>query len=147
MNSIEMMNYSNELHCRKKQKEEELKSIDSNLSKFQEECDHINVILGRDGFLPVYRNRCLLCGIKDYSFSKYTSVHAENYLTQYDIKDSQQRDEKFDAIQTMALGIMKDVPELEGEELVAYLNSFIQKSIVGQQSDELMLGLNKKSGF
>lgn len=56
-------------------------------------------------------------------------AHAEEYLLQYNIKDDEQCLVKFEHIQTLALGILKENPEMLNEELVARLNNLIQESI------------------
>lgn len=75
---------------------------------------------------------CLLCGMgknREYYYDPKYMVHAEEYLPQYDIKDDEQCIAKFENIQTLALEILKENPEMSNEELVSKLNNLIQESI------------------
>ena len=147
MNSIEKIEYMQSLENKKKELVMQYRNVSGETAQYQNSCDHINVVLGYKEQFPFKKCRCLLCGKRESFLSKYSSVHAESYLAQYDVDDYGECDKKFELIQIMALEIMKDVPELEGEELVEYINSYIQKCILDQQSDELMLCLNKRVGF
>ena len=100
----------------------------------KETCSHVSVDLGYYGIYPSTGDEycCLLCGMgknSEYYYDPRYMVHAEEYLPQYDIKDDEQCLAKLEHIQTLALGILKENPEMSNEELVTKLNNLIQESI------------------
>ena len=91
--------------------------------------------------------RCLFCGKgkNEYFFDSKYVVHAENYLTNFDISDEKQVEEKFDNLQTMALGIMKENPNMDHLEftnrfncLIASSNEQREKNSENQQNKQLV---------
>lgn len=104
-------------------------------------CSHVSVDLGYYGLHPSTGDEycCLLCGMwknREYYYDSRYMVHAEDYLPQYDIKDDEQCIAKFEHIQTLSLGILKENPEMSNEELVSRLNNLIQESISMRQSKD-----------
>ena len=129
-----------ELERKKYVLERELMSINEGITEEKETCMHISVNLGNYGFYPVVESkyRCLICGKGEgneyFSANEYI-VHAEDYLPQYDISDFKQCNNKFSFIQTIAIGLLKDNPDMSREEWVDKLNSLIQLSIEIRESD------------
>ena len=134
MNKVDKVKYIIELEEQKAQLERKLAIINGKINTQRENCSHVSVDLGYYGLYPSTGNEycCLLCGKgknRDYYYDPRYMVHAEEYLPQYDIKDDEQCIAKFEHIQTLALGILKENPEMTNEELVSRLNNLIQESI------------------
>ncbi len=110
---------------------EELACININIKQQEESCSHILVNLGNKGIIDNYE-RCLICGQQAEEgcvMAFELCVHAEDYLLKYDINDEIQCNEKFDAIQTLAFGLLRENPNMTREELTIKLNNLIQESI------------------
>ena len=79
--------------------ERKLSKINNDIEKQKNTCSHININMGSYGIYPDINDKycCLICGMgknnEYYHESKYI-VHAENYLTKYDIRDHNQYIEK-----------------------------------------------------
>lgn len=134
MNKVDKVKYIMELEEQKAQLERKLAIINGKIDTEREGCSHVSVDLGYYGLYPSTGDEycCLLCGkgkIHDYYYDPRYMVHAEEYLPQYDIKDDEQCLAKFEHIQTLALGTLKENPEMSNEELVTRLNNLIQESI------------------
>lgn len=134
MNKVDKVKYIMKLEEQKEQLERNLAIINGKIDTEREECSHVSVDLGYYGLYPSTGDEycCLLCGKgknRDYYYEPRYMVHAEEYLPQYNIKDDEQCLAKFEHIQTLALGILKENPEMSNEELAARLNSLIQESI------------------
>ena len=134
MNKVDKVKYIMKLEEQKEQLERNLAIINGKIDTEREDCSHVSVDLGYYGLYPSTGDEycCLLCGKgknRDYYYEPRYMVHAEEYLPQYNIKDDEQCLTKFEHIQTLALGILKENPEMSNEELAARLNSLIQESI------------------
>ena len=134
MNKVDKVKYIMKLEEQKEQLERNLAIINGKIDTEREDCSHVSVDLGYYGLYPSTGDEycCLLCGKgknRDYYYESRYMVHTEEYLPQYNIKDDEQCLAKFEHIQTLALGILKENPEMSNEELVARLNSLIQESI------------------
>lgn len=134
MNKVDKVKYIMKLEEQKEQLERNLAIINGKIDTEREDCSHVSVDLGYYGLYPSTGDEycCLLCGKgknRDYYYEPRYMVHAEEYLPQYNIKDDEQCLAKFEHIQTLALGILKENPEMSNEELAARLNSLIQESI------------------
>lgn len=134
MNKVDKVKYIIELEEQKSQLESNLAIVNEKINGERKECSHVFVDLGCKGLYPSTDDEycCLLCGeIKkyDYNFEPESIIHAEKYLPQYDIMNDKQRLTKFEHIQTLAIGILKENPEMLNEELILRLNKLIQESI------------------
>lgn len=136
MNNVERIKYIRQLEEQKANLEQQLNPVCRKIEEEKESCLHVAVNLGYYGICPSTgdKYRCLICGKgagEEYFYESYPGyvVHAENYLPQYDIKDEQQCNNKFDLIQTLALGLLKENPDMSRRELVYKLNNLIKKSI------------------
>lgn len=131
MNSIKTIQSIIELREKKKKLERELSIINEQFQEEENSCNHVSVHLGMNP--PTLNNdyRCLFCGKgkNEYFFDSKYVVHAENYLTNFDISDEKQVEEKFDNLQTMALGIMKENPNMDHLEFTNRFNCLIASSI------------------
>lgn len=134
MNSVEKIKNLRELEMQKFELEKKLAFINRNIKEQQMTCLHIDVNLGK--YMLYDRYCCILCGEENIEkdFEPEYIIHAENYLPQYDINDEKQCNNKFDHIQTLALGLLKDNPNMSREELVDKLNNLIQLSISFRES-------------
>lgn len=141
MNNIKKIQYIKFLEMKKNQLEINLENVNKDIKKQKDSCIHLGVNLGYYGLYPSSGNKyiCLMCGKgKDgeyFAKPKYI-IHAENYLTQYDIIDEEQCNEKFDNIQTLTLGLLKENPDMSIEELSLKLNNLIQKSISSKENQD-----------
>jgi len=134
MSKIEQIQYARDLEEKKAKLDRKLEKINNNIEQQKKYCSHISVDLGYYGYYPSTGDmyRCLICGKgkgKEYFFEPEYIIHAENFLPQYDITDVKQCDEKFDNIRTLALGILKENPDMSREELTTKLNNLIQENI------------------
>lgn len=112
-----------------------LSTIEEQLEMEKELCNHIGVNLGNNVC------QCLICGVKSkesFFDSKYM-VHAEDYLANFDIGDEKQCNEKFDTLQTMALGLLRDNPSMDNLELTTRFNHLIEESHL-QREENLKQG-------
>lgn len=139
MNNVEKIQCLRKLEIQKAELERKLISINKNIEEQKNSCLHISVDLGYDVHSSTTRDkyRCLICGKgkgEEYFFEPKNIVHAENYLPQYDINDEEQCNNKFEHIQTIALGLLKENPDMSRAELVDKLNTLIQKSILFKES-------------
>lgn len=139
MNNIEKIQYLRKLEMQKDELEKELMAISRSIDEQKDSCLHIGVNLGYYALCPSTYNkyRCLICGkkiSKEYFFESEYTVNSENYLLKYDTEDEEQCDKKFDLIQTLALGLLKEEPNISREELVVKLNKLIQESISFRES-------------
>lgn len=152
MNKVDKVKYIMGLEEEKAQLERKLAIINGKINTEREACSHVSVDLGYYGLYPSTSNEycCLLCGMgknREYYYAPKYIVHAEDYLPQYDIKDDEQCIAKFEHIQTLALGILKENPEMSNEELVSRLNNLIQESISynkSQRGPKLVKTRNQK---
>lgn len=140
MNRFEKIKYLRELEIKKDKLEKQLESINNNIEEEKDLCSHISVDLGYYGLYPKTgdKYRCLICGKgkgDEYFYEPNYVVHAENYLPQYDIKDEIQSDTKFNHIQTIFIGLLKEDPTISREELVDKMNNLIQQSILFRESE------------
>lgn len=142
MNNVEKIKYLRELETQKDELERKLVPITRNIQQEKNSCSHISVDLGCYGLYPSTGNkyRCLICGkgkSDEYFYETQYIVYAENYLPQYNIKNEQECDIKFDHIQTLALGLLKENPDMSREELVNKLNNLIQESISFRENENV----------
>lgn len=131
MNIFEKIEYLRMLETKGNALTRELATINMNIKQQEESCCHILVNLGNKGIIDNHE-RCLLCGQQaeeGYALASELCIHAEDYLLNYNINDETQRNEKFDAIQTLALGLLRENPNMTREELTIRLNTLIQESI------------------
>lgn len=152
MNKVDEIKQMIEKEEEKKQLEKSLNAINEEINTQRKSCSHVSVNLGCYGIYPSTGDEycCLLCGMgKNHEryFDSKNIVHAEEYLTQYDVKDDTQRNAKFEHIQILALGILKDNPEMSNDELVCELNDLIRESISFKEQSEskLVKTRNRKS--
>ncbi len=134
MNKIDKFKYIMKLEEKKAQLERKLAIINRKIEIEREDCSHVSVDLGYYGLYPSTGDEycCLLCGKgknRDFYYDSRYMVHAEEYLPQYDIKDDKQCLDKFEHLQILTLGILKENPEMSNEELISRLNNLIQESI------------------
>lgn len=130
MDNIKKIEYSQHLINEKKSLEKKLKEIEENILENEVDCEHITLTMNAVDSFPCYGRvfRCLLCG-QHRSEASPLNVDARYYLLNtYDDKVESQREEKFDVLQTMALGILRGNPQMSGEEFVNYFNNMIQES-------------------
>lgn len=126
MNKMEKIEYTQQLADRKKKLELELANLEENMLQNQSECNHVSVIMNAVDSFPNYGRiyRCIFCGQVLSNVTEFF-IDARNYLTDtYDDRDKAQCDEKFDILQTLALGVLKDNPYMSVEEFVNIMNSF-----------------------
>lgn len=141
MNKVDKIKYIMKLEKEKAKLERKLAFVNKCINVRKNTCSHVSVDLG---YCEIYPNTsdeysCLLCGMgknPEYYYEPKYVVHAENYLPQYDIKDNAQCLEKFEHIQMLALGILKDKPDMSNEELVSRLNTLIEDSIIMPQDTD-----------
>lgn len=141
MNKVDKIKYIIKLEEEKAKLERKLASVNECINVQKNTCSHVSVDLGYYGIYPSTGDEycCLLCGMgknREYYYEPKYMVHAENYLPQYDIKDNAQCLEKFEHIQILALGILKDEPDISNEELVSRLNTLIEDSIIMSQDTD-----------
>lgn len=141
MNKFDKIKYIMDLEDRKSKLQRQISKISNEISEQKKSCSHISVDLGYYGLYPSTGDEycCLLCGMgknREYYYEPKYMVHAENYLTQYDIKDDSHCIEKLEHIQILALGILRDNPDMSDEELVSKLNDLIENSIAKSQQAE-----------
>lgn len=141
MNKVDKIKYIMKLEEEKVKLERKLASVNECINVQKNTCSHVIVDLGYYGIYPSTGDEycCLLCGMgknREYYYEPKYMVHAENYLPQYDIKDNAQCLEKFEHIQILALGILKDKPDISNEELVSRLNTLIEDSIFMSQDTD-----------
>lgn len=134
MNKIDKFKYIMKLEEKKAQLERKLAIINRKIEIEREDCSHVSVDLGYYGLYPSTGDEycCLLCGKgknRDFYYDSRYMVHAEEYLPQYDIKDDKQCLDKFEHLQILTLGILKENPEMSNAELISRLNNLIQESI------------------
>lgn len=141
MKNIDKIEYIMDLEEVKAKLEKKLVSVNERINIQKRFCEHVCVDLGKHGIYPNDRDEycCLLCGMRkngeDCYELKYI-VHAEKYLSQYDIKDDAQYLEKFEHIRLLALGILKEKSDMSNEELVSRLNTLIEDSITMSQDND-----------
>lgn len=153
MNNLDEIKYIIELEKEKTKLEREVSLINDKIKGIKNICSHVSVDLGYYGIYPSTSDEycCLLCGMgknREYYYDPKYIVHAEAYLSQYDIKDDEQCIAKFEHIQTLALGILKENPKMSNEELVSRLNNLIEESISynkDQSGPKLVKTKNKKT--
>lgn len=145
MNNLDEIKYIMELEEEKANLERELslindkiKGINDRIKGIRNICSHVSVDLGYYGIYPSTGDEycCLLCGMgknREYYYEPRYMVHAKNYLPQYDVSDDSQCIEKLEHIQILALGILKQKPDMTNEELVSRLNTLIGASTVISQ--------------
>ncbi len=125
MNKMKKIEYSQQLHDKKKKLEKELKNLEEDILENQNDCEHVSIIMKSttDSF-PTYGRifRCLSCG-QYLSYATEFFIDARDYLTET------QEDEKFDMLQTMALWLLRNNPEMTLEEFTIIFNNMIQESI------------------
>ena len=153
MNKIEKIKYINDLQMERLSLESKLATVNEKIEEEKNSCLHVSVNLGYYGLYPSTgdKYRCLICGKgkgdEYYCEPEYYIVHAEKYLPQFDIKNELQCDDKFLHIQILALGLLKENPNMTREELVDKLNNLIQESIAykeNQSGPKLEKSINKK---
>lgn len=151
MSNIKKIQYFRNLKMQKSELERNLAFINRTINEQSDYCSHIGVNLGK--FLLYNRCRCLICGRRKEEITFLNPEHiinAENYLPQYDMQDDKQCDEKLDTIQTLALGLLKENPDMSSEQLVYKLNDLIQESISFRESKnepKLVLKQQNKKSF
>lgn len=132
MNIVQRIEYIRQLESKKVQLEKDLEFLNKEIEYQKSDCSHIGVDLGYYGYFPSTgdKYRCLICGKgkDDYFYEPKHIVHAEDYLPHFDIKDETQCEEKFTLIQTLAIGIIKENPKMEREEIVSRLNNLIEEA-------------------
>ena len=134
MNKIDQIKYGMKLDEEKAQLESMLAVVKNKINSQRKKCSHISVNLGSYNMYstPDEESCCLLCGKgknREFYYSPVNVVHAEDYLPQYNISDNRQCNAKFEHIQTIAIGILKDNPEMSNKELTDKLNDLIKKSL------------------
>ena len=134
MNSVEKLMYIRQLEREKTKIEQQLISTCNNIQEQKNTCLHIGVHLGYYGDYSnrCEKYRCLICGKEESTHVFYTAghiVHAEYYLPQYNISYEKQANKKFILIQTLALGLLRENPNMIREELTEKLNNLIKESI------------------
>lgn len=145
MNKIEKIEYIRQLEIKKVELEKELSNVNKSIEEQKSSCLHVGVDLGYYGLYPSTGNkcRCLICGMgkgKEYFYEPKYIVDASNYLPHYNIKDEEQCNNKFDFIQILATGLLKENPDMSRQELVYRLKNFIQKSIsISENLNDLKL--------
>lgn len=143
MGNVQRIEYIKQLESKKIQLEKDLAFLNKEIAFQKDNCPHISVNLGYYGYFPSTGDKycCLICGAgkdkDDFFYEPKYIVHAEDYLTHLDIKDEAQCEEKFELIQTLALGIIKENPEMEREEIVSRLNNLIQESISSKSTQNV----------
>jgi len=131
MNKVDQIKSILELEEEKENLEGKLSLINEKIKKIKNDCSHVSVNLGYYGVYPSTGDEycCLLCGMgknREFYYDTRYMVHAENFMPKYDIKDDKQCIEKFENIQILALGILKENPDMSNEELVSRLNTLIE---------------------
>lgn len=123
MNNIEKIEYICSLREEKNKLEIACTMKSKEIEEIENKCEHITVITrGKNEYLTSFR--CLLCGKKLVEPTEYL-VYAMSYLSErYDEQNPLQSEEKFNMIQTLAIGILKDNPNMPIDNLVEILNSF-----------------------
>lgn len=147
MNYAEKINRLYELKSERNKISKRLESIDRDIEQEQEECKHIGINLGYKNWMSncLELNQCLICGKIGTFFDPKFLIHAEEYIKQLDPMVREEYEEKFDTIQILALGIIKDNPTMKREEIVKKLNDFIQENIVKRKEKQGSQFTKKKS--
>ena len=129
MENVKKIQYIRELEIERAKLQSKLGSINTSISKEQSCCSH--VFVGLTKYMSYGSYRCIMCGMEVNCANIGTQyvVRAENYLLQYNVLDAEQRATKFDHVRTLALGLLKDKPDMSRSELVAQLNNLICESI------------------
>ena len=127
MDNIEVENvkYMMELYERRSYLLNKIRMLDINIDHIQMCCIHLGVDLGKD------KCRCLLCG-KDLDKEKDEITHivdASEYMPSYNVEIDSMLSLKYDCIQTMALGLLKDREETSRKDLVNRLNNIINEAL------------------
>lgn len=137
MGNIKKIQSIKELMDKKAELRSKLSTVNEQIEMEQGSCDHIDVNLGNNKSTLNNIHRCLICGKgkNEYFFDSKYIVHAENYLTNFDISDEKQCDDKFDILQIMALGIIKDNPSMDNLELTNRFNQLIEESITQKKEN------------
>lgn len=123
MDNLEKIEYICSLREEKNKLEIACAMKGKEIEEIENKCEHITVITrGKNEYLLSFR--CLLCGKKLVEPTEHL-VYAMNYLSErYDDQDPLQREEKFNMMQTLAIGVLKDNPDMPIDNLVEILNSF-----------------------
>ena len=123
MDYIEIINKSNELNKERINLLQVLYKIEKDINNVEMTCDHVNVYLGESkNNLAGFLSRCLFCG---GVHQVDNVIDASEFLPQYDINDKEQCQMKFEQIQTIALGILKENKDITIEELITKLNELM----------------------
>lgn len=129
MDQIKRMQYISELEIEKDKLERRLRTINEHIEKERSVCPCVFIALAYNQKPYFSSYRCVLCG-KEVSWTNHRRiVHAENYLPQYYALDDEQRAIKFDLIQILARGLLKDKPDMSSDELAVQLNNLIQENM------------------
>lgn len=145
MNDLKRLEYTRDLNESKKKLENALKELNEKIEDNQNNCEeHVTLIMRAPEGFPYYGHkfRCLFCGQYTTVASKL-SVDVRNYLNEvYDDMIDSQREEKFDLIQTMAIGIMRSHPEMSKEEFVCAFNKIISHESINNDNKMILKNQN-----
>lgn len=146
MNLEERIVKSMDLQRIKNEKQRELREVSHLVQDVEDSCEHILVYLGYFDFADTQdKCRCVMCGKREESlyYEPTYVIHAENYLPEYDITTKEGREAKFDAIQILARGFLRERPNQTLEELTTRMNSLIQESIAYKEEQNKTRGLKR----
>lgn len=130
----------------KQKLETELTKVNKKIQSKQESCTH-NIVIYLGGFFQNYQSingvtkagpcRCLFCGADDIWQQTNMIVDAYRYLSKYNASEEKDRNEKFQKVQIIALGLMKEKKDISNEELIIELNKIIKEHIELEEQLEI----------
>ncbi len=103
--------------------EKQLQDQHKQLSMLQNNCQHMEVILGKSHYALEPVRRCLWCGKRIHFLANYM-VDASNIFKEYNLDDYEECAQKFYRIQLCAYELLQKCPTLSQEELQEQLNSY-----------------------
>ena len=130
MNNIKKIEYARGLRDRKNELLRMVEDIKMRQFDHMEDCEHISVDQKAPDIFPHYGHhfRCLLCE-KHLGMRTPLFIDATHYLEDlYSDLIPNERDEKFDNIQTLALGLWRENPLMSQQELVDHVNTLISEN-------------------
>lgn len=136
MDNAEKIENYRKLYDEKRKLEEQLEITKDQILELKRGCKHTTISMKHLNYY--YPSSCeficLFCGKVLERPSTY-NIDVRGYLTKYDEHNIKQREEKFDEIQTLALGILRDNPEMSEETLVLKFNKLIRESLNNGESE------------
>ena len=120
----------------------ELREIESDLYNQQNDCDHIRVCIGWNGQFQ-YKDtsicKCLLCRKNDPT-SKYPMIDAAHYKEAYFSHGeiSYYREERMEKLQSIAMLIRSNNPDITNAELANNINNIVKQDIKNYENIRIL---------